>query len=30
MHVMELPHPTDGQLIVRVAGGDHGAFDELH
>ena len=27
---MELPHPTDGQLIVRVAEGDRGAFDELH
>jgi RNA polymerase sigma-70 factor (ECF subfamily) len=27
---VELSHPTDGQLIVRVAEGDHGAFDELH
>src|SRR5262245_64477412 len=26
----ELPQPTDGQLIVRIAGGDRGAFDELH
>ncbi len=27
---VELPQPTDGQLIVRVADGDRGAFDELH
>ena len=27
---MELPEPTDGQLIVRVGAGDRGAFDELH
>ena len=30
MHRVELPHPTDGQLIVRIAGGDRGAFEELH
>jgi RNA polymerase sigma-70 factor, ECF subfamily len=30
MQRVELPEPTDGQLIVRVAAGDHGAFDELH
>jgi RNA polymerase sigma-70 factor, ECF subfamily len=27
---VELPHPTDGQLIVRIARGDRGAFDELY
>ena len=27
---VELQQPTDGQLIVRIARGDHGAFDELH
>jgi RNA polymerase sigma-70 factor, ECF subfamily len=27
---VELQAPTDGQLIVRVAEGDHVAFDELH
>ena len=27
---MELPETTDGQLIVRIAGGDRRAFDELH
>jgi RNA polymerase sigma-70 factor, ECF subfamily len=27
---VELPEPTDGQLIVRVAAGDRGAFEELH
>ena len=27
---VELPQPTDAQLIVRVADGDRGAFDELH
>jgi RNA polymerase sigma-70 factor (ECF subfamily) len=26
----EAANPTDGQLIVRVAAGDHQAFDELH
>ena len=30
MQPMELPQATDGQLIVRIAGGDRGAFDELH
>ena len=30
MDRVELPQPTDGQLIVRIAGGDRGAFDELH
>ena len=30
MHSVQLPHATDGQLIVRIAGGDRGAFDELH
>src|SRR6476660_2695746 len=30
MQRVELPQPTDGQLIVRVADGDRGAFDELH
>ncbi len=30
MHRVELPQPTDGQLIVRIAGGDRDAFDELH
>jgi RNA polymerase sigma-70 factor, ECF subfamily len=30
MQRVELPESTDGQLIVRVAAGDHGAFDELH
>jgi RNA polymerase sigma-70 factor, ECF subfamily len=30
MQRVELPDPTDGQLIVRVAAGDHVAFDELH
>src|SRR6188472_2230995 len=30
MQRVEHPEPTDGQLIVRVAAGDHGAFDELH
>jgi RNA polymerase sigma-70 factor, ECF subfamily len=27
---VELSQPTDGQLIIRVAAGDRGAFDELH
>ena len=30
MDRVELSQPTDGQLIVRIAGGDRGAFDELH
>jgi RNA polymerase sigma-70 factor (ECF subfamily) len=30
MHRVELPRPTDGQLIVRIAGGDRGAFEELY
>jgi RNA polymerase sigma-70 factor (ECF subfamily) len=30
MHSVQLPEATDGQLIVRIAGGDRGAFDELH
>jgi RNA polymerase sigma-70 factor (ECF subfamily) len=30
MHRVERTEPTDGQLIERVAGGDHGAFDELY
>jgi RNA polymerase sigma-70 factor (ECF subfamily) len=30
MQLVELPQPSDGQLIVRVAAGDRGAFDELH
>ena len=30
MQVVQLPEATDGQLIVRIAGGDRGAFDELH
>jgi RNA polymerase sigma-70 factor, ECF subfamily len=30
MHLVEIPQTTDGQLIVRIAGGDRGAFDELH
>ncbi|HJR96019.1 MAG TPA: sigma-70 family RNA polymerase sigma factor [Gaiellaceae bacterium] len=30
MHLVEVPESTDGQLIVRIAGGDRGAFDELH
>jgi RNA polymerase sigma-70 factor (ECF subfamily) len=30
MQRVELPDPTDGQLIVRVAAGDHVAFDGLH
>ena len=30
MQRVELPQPTDGQLIVRIARGDRGAFDELH
>jgi RNA polymerase sigma-70 factor, ECF subfamily len=30
MHLVELPEPSDGQLIMRVAAGDRGAFDELH
>lgn len=30
MHSVERPQPTDGHLIVRVAAGDRGAFDELH
>jgi RNA polymerase sigma-70 factor (ECF subfamily) len=30
MHRIELPRSTDGQLIVRIAGGDRGAFEELH
>jgi RNA polymerase sigma-70 factor, ECF subfamily len=30
MHSVQLPQATDGQLIVRIAGGDRGAFDELH
>ena len=27
---VELPQPTDGQLIVRIARGDRDAFDELY
>ncbi len=30
MQRVELPQPTDGQLIVRIARGDRGAFDQLH
>ena len=30
MHLVEVPEATDGQLIVRIAAGDRGAFDELH
>jgi RNA polymerase sigma-70 factor (ECF subfamily) len=30
MHRVELPQPTDGQLIVRIAGGDRNAFEQLH
>ena len=30
MHRVELPEATDGQLIARIAGGDRGAFEELH
>ncbi len=30
MQQVELPEPTDGQLIERVADGDRRAFDELH
>jgi RNA polymerase sigma-70 factor, ECF subfamily len=30
MHLVDLPEPSDGQLILRVAAGDRGAFDELH
>ncbi len=30
MHRVELPRSTDGQLIVRIAGGDRSAFDELY
>jgi len=30
MHRVELPETSDGQLIIRVAEGDRGAFDELH
>jgi RNA polymerase sigma-70 factor (ECF subfamily) len=30
MQLVELPRPTDGELIVRVAAGDRRAFDELH
>jgi RNA polymerase sigma-70 factor (ECF subfamily) len=30
MQEVELPGPTDGQLIVRVADGDRRAFDEVH
>jgi RNA polymerase sigma-70 factor (ECF subfamily) len=30
MHRVELPQATDGQLIVRIAGGDRSAFEELH
>jgi RNA polymerase sigma-70 factor, ECF subfamily len=30
MYRVELPRPTDGQLIIRIAGGDRGAFDELY
>lgn len=30
MHAVEPAEVTDGQLIVRIAGGDRGAFDELH
>ncbi len=30
MQLVELPQPTDGQLIVRIGGGDRGAFEELH
>lgn len=30
MRLVAFPEPTDGQLIVRVAAGDRGAFDELH
>jgi RNA polymerase sigma-70 factor, ECF subfamily len=30
IRLVQLPEPTDGQLIVRVAAGDRGAFDQLH
>jgi RNA polymerase sigma-70 factor (ECF subfamily) len=30
MSDVERMEPTDGQLIVRTAGGDRGAFEELH
>jgi RNA polymerase sigma-70 factor (ECF subfamily) len=30
MGLVAFPEPTDGQLIVRIAAGDRGAFDELH
>ncbi len=30
MQRVELPQPTDGQLIVRIARGDRGAFDQLY
>jgi len=30
MHLVDLPETSDGQLILRVAAGDRGAFDELH
>ena len=30
MQRVELPQPTDGQLIVRIARGDRDAFEELH
>jgi RNA polymerase sigma-70 factor (ECF subfamily) len=30
MWVMDRAEPTDGQLIVRTAGGDRSAFEELH
>ena len=30
MNRVELPQPTDSQLIVRISRGDRGAFDELY
>src|SRR4029078_2644893 len=30
MQRVEVAETTDSQLIVRIAGGDRGAFDELH
>jgi RNA polymerase sigma-70 factor (ECF subfamily) len=30
MERVQLPQSTDGQLIVRIAGGDRDAFEELH
>ena len=30
MQLVEFSQPTDGQLIARIAGGDRGAFEELH